>query len=83
MTRKTSSRRGATSWPSRPGGREPESPLATLRPGVELLFRTKSDHRPRMGKSGLVGRKIAATLASCGTPRCSSTRQKPATAIWA
>ena len=28
-----------------------------------------------MGKSGLVGRKIAATLASTGTPR-------PSTAIW-
>jgi len=36
---------------------------------VELLFRTKSRIIVLgMGKSGLVGRKIAATLASCGTP---------------
>ena len=36
---------------------------------VDLLFRTKSRVIVTgMGKSGLVGRKIAATLASCGTP---------------
>jgi len=36
---------------------------------VDLLFRTKSRIIVLgMGKSGLVGRKIAATLASCGTP---------------
>jgi len=36
---------------------------------VELLYRTKSRIIViGMGKSGLVGRKIAATLASCGTP---------------
>jgi arabinose-5-phosphate isomerase len=36
---------------------------------VELIFRTKSRIIVLgMGKSGLVGRKIAATLASCGTP---------------
>lgn len=36
---------------------------------VELLSRTKSRVIVTgMGKSGLVGRKIAATLASCGTP---------------
>jgi arabinose-5-phosphate isomerase len=36
---------------------------------VELLYRTKSRIIIiGMGKSGLVGRKIAATLASCGTP---------------
>ncbi len=36
---------------------------------VELLARTKSRVIVTgMGKSGLVGRKIAATLASCGTP---------------
>jgi arabinose-5-phosphate isomerase len=36
---------------------------------VNLLYRTKSRVIVLgMGKSGLVGRKIAATLASCGTP---------------
>lgn len=36
---------------------------------VELLFQTKARVIiTGMGKSGLVGRKIAATLASCGTP---------------
>jgi arabinose-5-phosphate isomerase len=36
---------------------------------VDLLYRTKSRIIVLgMGKSGLVGRKIAATLASCGTP---------------
>ena len=35
-----------------------------------------------MGKSGLVGRKIAATLASTGTPVSSSIRAKLSTAIW-
>jgi arabinose-5-phosphate isomerase len=36
---------------------------------VDLVFRTKSRIIVLgMGKSGLVGRKIAATLASCGTP---------------
>jgi len=36
---------------------------------VDLLFRTKSRIIiTGMGKSGLIGRKIAATLASCGTP---------------
>lgn len=36
---------------------------------VDLIFRTKSRIIVLgMGKSGLVGRKIAATLASCGTP---------------
>ena len=36
---------------------------------VDLLFRTKTRVIVLgMGKSGLVGRKIAATLASCGTP---------------
>jgi arabinose-5-phosphate isomerase len=36
---------------------------------VDLIFRTKSRIIViGMGKSGLVGRKIAATLASCGTP---------------
>ncbi len=36
---------------------------------VDLLFNTKSRVIVTgMGKSGLVGRKIAATLASCGTP---------------
>ncbi len=36
---------------------------------VNLVFRTKSRIIVLgMGKSGLVGRKIAATLASCGTP---------------
>lgn len=33
-----------------------------------------------MGKSGLVGRKIAATLASTGTPSFSCTRPKHSTA---
>ena len=33
-----------------------------------------------MGKSGHVGRKIAATLASTGTPALFATRPKPATA---
>ena len=33
-----------------------------------------------MGKSGQVARKIAATLASTGTPRCSSTRPRRRTA---
>lgn len=36
-----------------------------------------------MGKSGHVGRKIAATLASTGTPRFSYTPPKPAMATWA
>jgi arabinose-5-phosphate isomerase len=36
-----------------------------------------------MGKSGHVGRKIAATFASTGTPAQLSTPPKPATAIWA
>lgn len=36
---------------------------------VDLLFRTKSRVIVMgMGKSGLIGRKISATLASCGTP---------------
>jgi arabinose-5-phosphate isomerase len=36
---------------------------------VDLLYRTKSRIIiTGMGKSGLIGRKIAATLASCGTP---------------
>jgi len=36
---------------------------------VELLFRTKTRIIVTgMGKSGLIGRKIAATLASCGSP---------------
>jgi arabinose-5-phosphate isomerase len=36
---------------------------------VDLIYRTKSRIIVLgMGKSGLVGRKIAATLASCGTP---------------
>jgi arabinose-5-phosphate isomerase len=36
---------------------------------VDLIFRTKSRVIVTgIGKSGLVGRKIAATLASCGTP---------------
>ncbi|MCK4759792.1 MAG: SIS domain-containing protein, partial [Candidatus Aminicenantes bacterium] len=36
---------------------------------VELLFNSKSRVIVTgMGKSGLVGRKIAATLSSCGTP---------------
>ena len=51
--------------------------VATLAPrlddsfarAVDLLYRTKSRIIViGMGKSGLVGRKIAATLASCGTP---------------
>ena len=33
-----------------------------------------------IGKSGHVARKIAATLASTGTPACSSTRRRRATA---
>ena len=36
-----------------------------------------------MGKSGHIGRKIAATLASTGTPLSLYTLPKPATAIWA
>ncbi len=36
-----------------------------------------------MGKSGLVGRKIAATLASTGRPASSCIPAKPFTAIWA
>jgi len=37
---------------------------------VELLYNTKSRVIVTgMGKSGLVGRKIAATLSSCGTHR--------------
>lgn len=36
-----------------------------------------------MGKSGHIGQKIAATLASTGTPSFSSIRRKPATATWA
>ena len=37
-----------------------------------------------MGKSGLIGRKIAATLASTGTPRCSCILPRPfmATLAW-
>ncbi len=36
---------------------------------IDLLFRTKARVIViGMGKSGLIGRKIAATLASCGTP---------------
>lgn len=36
---------------------------------VDLLFQTKSRIIVTgMGKSGLIGRKVAATLASCGTP---------------
>ena len=36
---------------------------------VDLLFHTKSRIIVTgMGKSGLIGRKVAATLASCGTP---------------
>jgi len=34
-----------------------------------------------LGKSGHVARKIAATLASTGTPPFSCTRPRPATAI--
>jgi arabinose-5-phosphate isomerase len=41
----------------------------TFAQAVELLFQTKSRIIVTgMGKSGLIGRKIAATLASCGTP---------------
>lgn len=36
-----------------------------------------------MGKSGHIGGKIAATLASTGTPPSSCIRPKPAMAIWA
>lgn len=36
-----------------------------------------------MGKSGHIGNKIAATLASTGTPSFSCTRVRQATAIWA
>jgi D-arabinose 5-phosphate isomerase GutQ len=36
-----------------------------------------------IGKSGHIGRKIAATLASTGTPRCSCIRPKPPMATWA
>lgn len=36
-----------------------------------------------MGKSGHIARKIAATFASTGTPRISSTRLRPATATLA
>lgn len=36
-----------------------------------------------MGKSGHIGRKIAATLASTGTSAFLSTRAKPAMATWA
>ena len=36
-----------------------------------------------MGKSGHIGRKIAATLASTGTPAFSCTRPRPRMAIWA
>lgn len=35
-----------------------------------------------MGKSGLVGRKIAATLASTGTPSFFRIPARPSTAIW-
>jgi arabinose-5-phosphate isomerase len=35
-----------------------------------------------MGKSGHIGRKIAATLASTGTPRISSIPPRQAMAIW-
>jgi len=35
-----------------------------------------------MGKSGHIGRKIAATLASTGTPAFSSIPARPATATW-
>lgn len=35
-----------------------------------------------MGKSGLIGKKIAATLASTGTPPFFCIRAKPITAIW-
>ncbi|MBR3898954.1 MAG: hypothetical protein IKJ44_01625 [Elusimicrobiaceae bacterium] len=36
-----------------------------------------------IGKSGLIGRKIAATLASTATPRFSCTRWKLCTETWA
>ncbi|CAK8737873.1 Arabinose 5-phosphate isomerase GutQ [Sodalis praecaptivus] len=36
-----------------------------------------------MGKSGHIGKKIAASLASTGTPAFLSTRQKPCMGIWA
>lgn len=36
-----------------------------------------------MGKSGHIGNKIAATLASTGTTAFLSTRPRPATATWA
>lgn len=36
-----------------------------------------------MGKSGIIGRKIAATLASTGTPAFFSIRRKASTGIWA
>ena len=35
-----------------------------------------------IGKSGLIGRKIAATMASTGTPAILCTRWKPCTGIW-
>ncbi len=35
-----------------------------------------------LGKSGHVGSKIAATLASTGTPRSSCTPPRPATGTW-
>lgn len=36
-----------------------------------------------MGKSGHIARKIAATLASTGTPRSTCIRAKPAIVTWA
>ncbi len=36
-----------------------------------------------MGKSGHIGKKLAATFASTGTPPSLSTRQKRCTATWA
>ena len=35
-----------------------------------------------MGKSGLIGQKIASTMASTGTPAFSSIRRKGSTATW-
>ena len=36
-----------------------------------------------MGKSGIIARKVAATLTSTGSPHCSCIPRKPCTATWA
>ena len=71
----------------RPRARRGDSLLARIGDdfvkACELLLAGKGRVVVGMGKSGHIGKKIAATLASTGTPPSSCIRPRPAMATWA